>query len=864
MGRLENQLKLVTEKCKIFYKEQLISTPPLLQAFIRYITITFNRREHNIGIIQHTDSICFDILSITFSAFINLLSNSSSTEVFLLGLTPGDMVLYQTGKKIERYVYEGRETKNNFEYIILGQKDGKTFVPPLLQNKISPYNGTSSRLDGRGIRTKHNSALNDFYSIVLGISTEDIPSVFNTSSIIIAPKDKANILKHIDVVFGDKKYPLTSLITAAYFTDGEKPSFYLGTNPGKTEVLLKFVSKVSVARKLLRARDGNQHLGVMVLGDQILHRCESELPALVNRQNLKYVYLSSVTNSQFGENLLQENDDVSLFACTKKFIEKYPVNIKNMNPLLIQLSMQMETIEKKEIKPQVIKSYLNWELYSSFKRALSIIHKSDYETDEKDTFIKYAFSLMKIFTTSVFPISDLDKYNSENSNLTIRNRIDELNALHDTLPEYLSEKSSYVIDVLEMLYMNMKYSNIKVEELKKIILSNKENKRIAIIVPKTYYISVMHYCVIFGRSNIFIFTANNFVGNQHFDIIISVGHIEGRKFNVFTCNASQLIIPLLYEHEYKKFRFEKKKINTANKLYNSRLTIKSKSFIMAEDEEDDDIDEQEIQNINEIDNALDNYISDIELNIEIKNFTNGLSGRGAISSEIVKAATFTDGSKALFTKHFKAYVFDTDDGKITEKAVDELSDGDSLVFTQNNNETKDIVDTVLKQLINENKLQNSTVEAYRKSKKWKQNLHEYVDLNNLTARKLYRLDESKNLGVTELTIRQWMDEDSHTVGPRDIESIKKIALLTEDEEMLDNANSYFQACDEIRKLRRNILVKIGKAIIDRLSGKETESDLIYKTVYDKIDNLSTILEIESIVDFEKTVPIYIANRPLNM
>ena len=374
----------------------------------------------------------------------------------------------------------------------------------------------------------------------------------------------------------------------------------------------------------------------------------------------------------------------------------------------------------------------------------------------------------------------------------------------------------------------------------------------------------MHYCVTFGRANISIFTTNNFLGDQHFDIIISVGYIEGSKFNVFTCNASQLIIPLLYEHEYKKFKFEKKRINIATKLYNSRLTLKSKSFIMSEDEEEDDIDEQEIQNINEIDNALDDYISDIELNIEIKNFANVISGRGTISSEIVKAATFTDGSKALFTKHFKAYVFDTDDGKITEKTVEELSDGDSLVFTQNNNETKDIVDTVLKQLINENKLQNSTVEAYRKSKKWKQKLHDYVKNNNLTARKLYKLEESKNLGVTELTIRQWMDEDSHTVGPRDIESIKKIAILTEDEEMLDNANSYFQSCDEIRKLRRNILVKIGKAIIDRLSGKESESDLIYKTVYDKIDNLSTILEIESIVDFEKTVPIYIANRPLNM
>lgn len=109
-----------------------------------------------------------------------------------------------------------------------------------------------------------------------------------------------------------------------------------------------------------------------------------------------------------------------------------------------------------------------------------------------------------------------------------------------------------------------------------------------------------------------------------------------------------------------------------------------------------------------------------------------------------------------------------------------------------------------------------------------------------------------------------MDEDSHTVGPRDIESIKKIAILTEDKDMLNNANSYFQSCDEIRKLRRNILTKIGKAIIDRLSGKESESDFIYKTVYNKIDNLSTILEIESIVDFEKTVPIYIANRPLKI
>lgn len=753
MGKVENQLKLVTQKCTFFYKQQLISTPQLLQAFIRYLTITFSSQEHNVGVILHTDSIIFDVLCISYSAIINLLSNQTTSEDFLMTLKEGDMVLYKFNNKTGRYRYAGKETTNNLEYIILCQdkKDGKerTLVGPLFQNNISPYNGTSVREDATGIRSKNNFAINDFFIEVLEFKKENIPSVFDTSSIIISTKDKSDLVKDIEIGFGDKKYPLTSLTTVAYFPEGENP-FYLGTNPGKTEVLLKFVSKLSVARTLLRAKDGNKHLGVMVLGDRILRRCESELPALVNRKNLKYVYLSSVTNTQFGENLLQENEDISLFACTKKFVEKHPVNIKNTNPLLIQLSMQVETIEKKEIKPQVIKSYLNWELYSSFKRALSIIHQSDYLSDEKDTFIKYAFSLMKIFTTSVFPISVLDKYNLENSNLTIRNRIDELKTLNDSLPEYLSEKSSYVIDVLEKLYLNMMDSNVKVEELKKIIISNNENKRIAIIVPKTYYIAVMHYCVTFRRPNIYIFTTNNFIGDQHFDIIISAGHIVGSKYNVFTCNTSQLFIPLLYEHEYKKFKFEKSRINAVIKLYNSRLTIKSKSFLISE-EEDDDVDEQEIQAINEIDKALDNYISDIELNIEIKNFTRVFSGKGTGISEIVKAATFTDGSKAFFTKHFIAYVFDPEDGIITERSVDNLSDGDSLVFTKNNNETKDIVDTVLKQLISDNKLQSSTLEAYKKSKKWKQNLHEYVNDNNLTARKLYKSD---SLGVTELTIRE--------------------------------------------------------------------------------------------------------------
>lgn len=112
MGKIENQLKKITEKCKILYKEQCISTPHLLQAYVRYLSLSFRKDEHNVGIVLHTNSICFDILSITFSAIINLISNETTADDFLDSLEDGMMVLYKGEKKSERYRYEGKKNVN--------------------------------------------------------------------------------------------------------------------------------------------------------------------------------------------------------------------------------------------------------------------------------------------------------------------------------------------------------------------------------------------------------------------------------------------------------------------------------------------------------------------------------------------------------------------------------------------------------------------------------------------------------------------------------------------------------------------------------------------------------------------------------
>lgn len=864
MGKIENQLKKITEKCKILYKEQCISTPHLLQAYVRYLSLSFRKDEHNVGIVLHTNSICFDILSITFSAIINLISNETTADDFLDSLEDGMMVLYKGEKKSERYRYEGKELIKEREYIKLSQnkKDGKeyNYVPQDYWTRIAPYNGKSTREDGRGICSKNNGSIISFYTNVLEIDKKDVPNVFDTSSIIITSKENSNIVKDIVLQFGDNKIPLISLTTAAYYTDSENP-FYLGANPGKTEALLKFVSKVSTARSLMRSRDGNKHLGIMVLGNQIIHKCETELPGLINKKTLKYLFISSERNTQFLYNTLQENEDISLYACTKKFVQKYSCDSKK-SPLLTQLSIQIENIINKKIESLLIEnSMLNWELYSSVKRALSIIWQNEYSSEEKEYFIKYSFSILKIFTTAIFNISELEDNNTETGHLTVRERIEELKKLENDLPVILKEKSSYVITVLESLYNYFYESNEKLHKLESIVTEN-HNKRIAVIVPKNYYIQLLRNHTILNRDNIRIFTPSNFP-NQYFDIVVLTSLISTQKFNILTSYNAQLYIPLFYEQENKFFRYEKKRYNESNNFLNSRLTIRSKSFLVPENDDDEANIEEEVKAINEIDEVLNTYISEVDLNIGIKHFSTGSYGKSTFNTEVHKAVTFTDGSRALFTEHYKAYVFDSDEEKISEKTISDLAEGDCLVFTTKNNETKDIVDTILRQLIEDNGLQPATIEAYRKSRKWKQNLHDYMSINNLSVRKLYKLPADKNLQVTEATIRMWMDEDSHTIGPKDIESIKRIANLTNDIEMFQNANAYHDACSEIRKLRRNIMDKIAQAIMDRLTNKLSSSDFIARVVYDKIESISQILEIESIIPYEKTVPIYLTNRPLD-
>lgn len=122
-------LKNVIEKCDIIYSNDLygdcvISKESLLVAFSEFFSESLSRDERKTGIVMHTDSICFDILAVVFSAVVNILYSNVDTMDVIESLNEGDIVFYRN----EKYRFVGKvdfDNKPSDEYIKLMKDDNK-------------------------------------------------------------------------------------------------------------------------------------------------------------------------------------------------------------------------------------------------------------------------------------------------------------------------------------------------------------------------------------------------------------------------------------------------------------------------------------------------------------------------------------------------------------------------------------------------------------------------------------------------------------------------------------------------------------------------------------------------------------------
>lgn len=871
-------IREMISKCEFFYDDLLISSEDIIKKYMMFFSSRFNTDQKILSFVFHTGSICFDVASIVAIMLTCFIYNLSSNEDILNSLEIGDMVLFGG----ERYRWNGivkglQGIDPSIEFICIMQdgkgKNGKfTKYLPYQENKhkVKPYYGSSAVTDGRGIRKSKNNR-NEFLAHVLNVSEYDVPSALDISVVVIADKEKfVDICQRLKISYGSGKIvQLTDIIPVSYFT-GSGEEMQIGKNPSKTEAVIKVVSKVSVARDLILDKTGNKVIGLLAINIRSLTSNASDFKDLIRRKNLRFAIVTSVYNAEFSDLVIEQYEDASIFACTKEMLSTLSLGVKSSNKLTDELNQQIRNIVGRKVDALEVDGGWTWMEYRKIKNNIYTISQSNWTENEKEAFVLSSLALLNLFTFAFFSMEQLE-YAIENRLISpaVISPAARLEQLSDISIGSLSVKTnceSVIIGLSEM-YEKLYHIAPKGEQLQRLLQDNL-GKKIALIVPKAYYVELFQktFDAIDEYGDVTCCTANRFDSGIQYDLIIVSGDVVGKRFDSLQCYASTQISVLLYECEGKLFKHRMYISAKNERKLNARISgLKSAEYNQEANYYDEDKREDDLNDSIKEFASLDDFVDSIEM-FDIRHLMTSrtVAGNCTGKAEVKRVGVFSTGEQILFSKNYRAVVYDRMEQKIIETLSDKLVPGDVLVFTKRNDYTRNIVDLIFDQLMQNERLSKEVKDAAERAYYWKNVLREFKRKEQLTYRDVAK--ELKKLGsaLREVTIRQWLDDESHIVGPCKEETMFLIAELTKDPYLLENPKSYFEACKIVRHYRREILSLIAKAINDKLSNKVPESGSVFEVVYEHVDKLSETMELENVYELEQTaiVSCNIVNRPI--
>lgn len=866
----EQVLFCLTDKCDIYFENSLISKEQIVKKYAEFFVSALSGDGRSVSVALHTGSVCFELVSFIIAILACVSLDKTDAESIIASLNEDDIVLFRN----ERYRWRGLDFRDGTQYIVLEQdgrgKNGKTtlWVPfEANKNLVKPYYGTSNLTDGRGIKRKDNKRA-DFISHMLGAPVNEIPSITGVSVVIVTERGTFDRLsKGLRISYGDSmSIGLLDIVTASYYT-GSGEEYQYGSNPEKTEPVLKITGKISTARDLVLDKHGNTTVGLMVIGADAVSKGGSELTDLMGRKTLRFSHVAVEIDSECAENIVETQEDATVFACTREFLLQNSLPPQEINNLTLELDRQVENIVNNTVKTEIVDGGCSWEDFRKIKETLYVIRKSEWDDDAKNVFLITAHSLLNLLTTAVFPIETLEKV-LENGRLMAgvsspALRIRELWDLADKA-ETLESHCIYVVDVLEQLYKSCFSDCSKYNALKRYLESSNEEK-IAVVVPKAYYVDILCEDEMFHRKGITIVTANRFDNSVCYDEIIVVGDFVGKRFDPIKCRAAEDIIVLLYGCETHRFKYKKHKAGIFEKKLNSRLGVIPDDLFDDVDLVDNDPEINDLVSFVDAEVDLEKHIDNIST-FDISKYASTVSDSAGniLTSEVCAIGRFASDEQILFSKYYNAVVFDSASGTVSETAAENLSVGDQLVFAKRDGYTRNMVDYIYENLQISGRLSSDVLDATEKASYWKETLREYKATYDLSYRDIAKRLQRLGSSLQEVSVRQWLIEESHIVGPRDEATLRQIAELTQDSYLLNDTHSYFEACRVVRRQRKEILELIGKAIADKLSGHKPPIGSIFEIVYDNVESLSEILELDifNLLEEPVAVPINLINKPI--
>lgn len=538
-----DSLKKLIDKCDLYFDGHIISKELLVKNYADFLASNFEKK-HNVVISLHTGSVCFDIVTILFTAISNIMYNQDNAEDFVLSLNIGDKVLY----KKKRCKFEGITTLQGetLRRAILysenkrqGRVEGcRDFVKEDWWNKISPYNGAARNLDARGIRTDSKKR-NDFLTSVFELSADEIPAFIDKSSVIVMNRDRSErIIDKLEICYDSKRIKITEIMPVSYCSENEEYPY--GGNPGKIEPAIKITNSISNARSIVTGTwQGNETwindvVGVSIIGFGAISRARTEVSEMMKRRKLKYVFVSYNISSEEGETLLDEVDDAAFFACTTEYLLNSSFPIVEENPYTLELDKQVDSVVNHKTIPLPVKTFdCDWAMYKKVQIALARMRHSGYK--EAEDFVPLAHSVMNLMITSVFPFQLMETL-VESGILEVESPLQRILRLTDMISAFSGEVKDAAKSILEFLedgYTKLLTCSPKEQALFD-LLSKHRNQKVAIIVPKAYYANILYNLNILDyfddAAQLCISTANKFDYSQQYDAIVAIGAFWGKNF----------------------------------------------------------------------------------------------------------------------------------------------------------------------------------------------------------------------------------------------------------------------------------------------------------------------------------------------
>lgn len=883
MEKTREGLCELISKIDICLKGQIISNEQILKIEERFLTEAYKEdKSHKTLFIQHTGSDCYDAIALAIATLaLIFLDDSKATDV-TKDIKEGNLVTFRS----KRWIYSGTTIIDGIERYVLKDDKGSTMY--ILENSmcdVSPYNGKSTKLNGLGIG-KNKSKRTDFLKKVAGLKGNEISASPSQSIIIFIDNHRFDdLLNNVSIRFEGEHYFLLDLVTASFFTDNNE--LRKRGNANNNEAMLKATLSMDKAREMVKEKHGNDVVGLLVFDDRAYKKYGLDLEEILYRKRLPYSLLvTKLSMDSWIRAQLENNEDILVLAFTAEYLKsiKDMGNADRKNDTLVTLSVNNKFHEEiqcarwGESRLHFVDSTFYWKDFKRIKENIAFVINNCLDNQRTMDFCRWSYSMLKLFNNAIFNFEEYEKISSDYKEMRDfilpSVQIDEFRKDIEEFPLAVRRQSNIILDYIDEKYREGRTFNSKREAFRE-ALKDLENTNMLVIVPSMRYKPFVERfypktwnAVLKNKYVVATESQAQKMDLSLFSDIYYLSLLNSSKYNPFDNVFFTSIDILLYDTQLRLYNNLYKEFVTYKKTLNKRAYTPKFGLEEFEDNSQGymvDIDsdqEAEFKDDFEIDNEIQQSFMRLFLQNEryqSQRAFSDLAGHRENFLEAYRYANFISGENIIFTKGYTAYVVDVDKQSVVEKNVDELKEGDQLIFTINDDRTKDIVDELLYGISEKN---SEIARCYELVQEWKENCRNYRYEKGIKYTQLSKMFSAKGYKAQPQVIRSWLDEQSHIVGPKQEETFKYIQEVFGEECLPESYMEYAVATKQIRSARVKILKLIEKAVISDNIEFDDNTEM-YEGLKDRIQETAVVKQIDHIEMIEPfSIAGYRANKPI--